>query len=178
MTYQQIFDKLTEMEQRLREQEQRIQEQEQRIQDQEDFEAVRQLMYKYVNCLAFLRFDEMVTYFADDCIMDVGLDDVPPLVGIEAIKERFINTISKGHTGEDGPVIEHPILTKEGDIIKGNMFLYVHMRYTRTGQAMFWLQNVYNNEYKKVNGEWKISKLSMVCRLGLPGNSEPPYLGC
>lgn len=156
---------------------QRLEELEKRVTDAEDLEEVRQLQYKFVNCVAFMNWDELLSYFADDATMDVGLDHVPPLVGIEAIRERFMNTISKGHTGEDGPYVVHPIVSKQGDIIKGNFMLYVQVRYVRTGQAMFWLQNIYNNEYKKVDGVWKISKLSLFGRLGIAG-IEPPFPGC
>lgn len=153
---------------------------EQQIADVNDLEAVRQLQYDYLNSLALTRWDRLLGCFAPDARMeltDAWHEDMICLNGLREIKERFVETISQAHHGTDAPYVVHPIVKKEGEIIKGNFMLYWLWSYQRTGQMLFWQQLIYDNDYVKVNGEWKIQVLRLFGRLGPPTGMEPPFLG-
>lgn len=152
----------------------------QKVQDFEDLEAVRQLQYRYLNHLALAQWDDLLACFASDAVMELSdafHDDKIVLKGMDEINERFVRLISKEHHGTDGPFVVHPIVRKEGDTIKANFMLYWLWTYQRTGQMLFWQQMIYNNDFKKENGEWKISVLRLFGRLGPPTGMEPPFPG-
>lgn len=159
---------------------QQVAELQQQVEEIRGLEEVRQLTYHYLNCLALTKWDELLECFAPDVRMelsDAWHEDKIVLNGLTEVKERFVNQISQGHHGTDAPYVVHPIVRKEGEIIKGNFMLYWMWSYQRTGQMLFWQQLIYDNDYAKVDGKWKISVLRLFGRLGPPTGMEPPFLG-
>lgn len=152
---------------------------EQQLTDVNDLEAVRQLTYRYVNSIALTQWDDLMSCFAPDARMELSdaFHDDKIILNSTEIKERFVNLISKEHHGTDAPYVVHPTVRKEGDVIKGNFMLYWLWSYQRTGQMLFWQQLIYDNDYIKVNGEWKIQVLRLFGRLGPPTGMEPPFPG-
>jgi hypothetical protein len=65
------------------------------------------------------------------------------------------------------------LISVEGDKAKGSWVLYIMYRYPRTGQAMFWIQSVFEPEYFKENGKWKFRAIRCYERLGIPGGGTP-----
>ena len=82
--------------------------------------------------------------------MDVYLHD--PVRGRENIRHWFKEELSLTHSGHEGDVCIHPIITVDGDTAKGNWLLYMMYFYKRTGQSMFWVQGYYDNDYVRENG--------------------------
>lgn len=153
---------------------------EKEAQETRDLEEVRQLMYHYLNCLALTKWDELLDCFTPDAKMilsDAWHEDQIVLDGIDEIRERFVALISKEHHGTDAPYVVHPIVKKEGDIIKTNFMLYWLWTYQRTGQMLFWQQLIYDNDFKKVDGKWKMYIMRLFGRLGPPTGMEPPFPG-
>jgi ketosteroid isomerase-like protein len=149
-----------------------------------DLEAIKQLQYRYINGLAFADWDAMLDCFADDAVFDVGLPDHPPYRGLDEIKRRFVDVISKGHHGTDGVFLVHPIITVCGDTAKGTWLLYWMVSYQATGQALFWMQSTYDMEYVRTDQGWRFSVLRFDNRLRppmgpgwVPIEGESPFPG-
>lgn len=143
-----------------------LEEMEKRLRVLEDIEQIKQLQYRYLNCIMFAEWDEIMDCFAEDCTM-IGLK------GKAAIAKNFKDFIALGHHGAEGDFEVHPIISVDGDKATGNWITYFMYFYPRTRQSLFWVQGAYEMEYVRENGEWKISNLDWIERIGLPGGGPP-----
>jgi ketosteroid isomerase-like protein len=142
------------------------------VQTLRDIEEIKQLQIQYVNCFTFAKWDEITDFFSEDAIFAVFVDRVP-LRGKAAIERSFKEEIAKSgkHEGKEANFLLHPIITVDGDKAKGNWLIYF---VTSPAQQQFAVvQGIYDAEYVRENGHWKISYLKWTPRLGL-GAITPP----
>ncbi|MBP1736286.1 MAG: hypothetical protein H6Q60_167 [Oscillospiraceae bacterium] len=165
---------LEALEKRLIESEKQINELSARLRNVEDIQSIHELQRRYINALVCTQWDTCADCFSEHGKVDVYLHD--PVVGRETIRGWFKNELSKTHAGKEGDILVHPEITLNGDTAHGKWLLYMNYMYPRTGQALFWVQGFYENEYIRENGEWKISLMSWTERLGLPGSGPPQGL--
>jgi len=151
----------------------RIEALEKRVQVAEDIEVIKQLQNRYVNHLSFseMGMNEIVDCFTDDAKIEVGPPVSPGKEGIAA----FFEMIKPGHSGKEGNFVVHPIIKVNGDTATGKWLIYMMYSYQPTGQMLFWMQGVYDMEYKRQNGEWKISSMKWTRRIG--PDATPPFPG-
>jgi hypothetical protein len=147
-----------------------------KIQNLEDVEAVKQLHIRYVNALTYANWEEVVDCFAQDAVSAVFMDR-EPIVGIDAIRDSFMNEIAKSdkHVGKEANLTLHPIITVDGDTAKGNWVIYFITQPDPDEKGLQLVQGIYDMEYKKENGEWKISYIKWTARfaLGMAGGLPP-----
>jgi ketosteroid isomerase-like protein len=149
-----------------------LEEMEKRLRVVEDIEQIRQLHYRYLNCVNFTKWDEIMDCFAKDCVVDFAAPG-HPIKGTAAIEKYFKGTVAKLHVGKEGDFVVHPLISVDGDKAKGNWVMYMMYFYPRTGQSLFWVQGIYDCEYIREDGQWKFSLLYWRERLGLPGGGAP-----
>jgi len=147
---------------------------EKRVQATEDIQQIHQLQRHYVNALINMEWDECADCFSENARVNVYLHE--PMQGREVIRQWFKEELSKTHHGKEGDVLVHPEITLEGDKAKGKWLIYLMYAYPRTGQALFWVQGFYQNEYVREKGQWKVSYMSWTERMGLPGGGPPTGL--
>jgi hypothetical protein len=140
----------------------------------EDLQKIHQLQRAYVNALICTEWDKCADCFAENGRVDVYLHD--PVQGRENIRKWFKEELSLTHAGREGDILVHPEITLLGDKAKGKWLLYMMYAYPRTGQALFWVQGFYENEYVREKGCWKISLMTWSERMGLPGGGPPSGL--
>jgi hypothetical protein len=159
----------------------RLEENEKKYQVIEDIEKIRQLHYRYLNSYTFGNRDETVACFSDNAIAQVGpsvVEGRPEARGKAEITKLY-KEILVGQNGKkpdsfyEGHVCVHPIITVEGDKAKADWVIYIMHSHPRFFTSLFWIQAVYDAEYIKENGQWKISYLKLTRRLGPPGG--PPW---
>ncbi len=145
-----------------------------------DIEAIKQLNIRYINAIALGVFDGITDLFSNDAILDLTKPNQPQetnpplfLRGKENLETFYAEGLSKGHTGQDGVFVVHPLITVSGTTATGSWMLYIMYRSPRTGQSMFWIQSVFEPEYVKEDGEWKFSAIHCAERLGIPGGGTP-----
>jgi hypothetical protein len=165
---------LEEMEKQLKEMQTGMAELRKRVTITEDIQAIHQLQRRYINALVCTEWDACADCFAENGRIDVYLHD--PVQGRETIRKWFKEELSITHAGKEGDVLVHPEITLDGDTAKGKWLLYMMYAYPRTGQALFWVQGFYENEYVREKGEWKISLMTWSERMGLPGGGPPTGL--
>jgi carotenoid cleavage dioxygenase len=144
-----------------------------RLQNLEDIEKIKQLQIRYVNGLMKCTWDEVVDMFTEDALVDLQAHG--PHKGRAEITELFHKKVGRGHIGQEGDFVVHPLIEVDGDKATGSWLLYLQMPYPRkrmSGQETDWSQGYYEMEYVKINGEWKISYLKWTERLSAP---RPPY---
>lgn len=147
---------------------------EKRVRITEDIQEIHQLQRHYVNSLICMEWDQCADCFAENARVEVYLHDL--VVGRENIRKWFKEDLSVTHHGKEGDVLVHPEITLNGDKAKGKWLLYMMYAYPRTGQALFWVQGYYQNEYVRENGKWKVSLMTWSERMGLPGSGPPTGL--
>lgn len=152
-----------------------LEEIEKRLQVLEDIEQIKQLQYRYLNCVMFATYDDIGDCFAENSTIDFGAPG-HPIKGKGAIEKFFKEMLAKIHVGKEGNFEVHPIISVDGDKATGNWVMYIMYFYPRTGQSLFWVQGIYDVEYVRENGQWKFSLLGWRERLGLPGGGPPTGL--
>ena len=128
---------------------------EKRIQALEDAEEIKKLHQHYMNLMDNLRYEEVLDLFTEDASVEVRNLGIKK--GRKELREIYIDVLAKKRGAErfDGHMAVQPDITVDGDTAKGTWLIY--MLFSKP--AIQWVQGKNECEYKKVNGEWKISKL-------------------
>jgi len=147
-----------------------IEELEKRLRIMEDIEEIKKLHLTYVNALITCDWDMVDECFAEHGAVDFKETGV--LRGKQAVSNDFRERISKSHIGKEGIFTVHPIISVEGDEAKGNWFFYsliYHPRefvdFPEPDRVPDWVQGIYDMEYIRERGKWKISLLKWRSRL-------------
>lgn len=165
---------LEELEKQLQATQTALAELQKRVTITEDIQQIHQLQRLYINALICTEWDACADCFAENGRIDVYLHD--PVQGREIIRKWFKEELAITHAGKEGDVLVHPEITLNGEYAHGKWLLYMMYAYPRTGQALFWVQGFYENDYVKEKGEWKISLMTWSERMGLPGSGPPTGL--
>jgi hypothetical protein len=107
--------------------------------------------------------DEVVDLFADDGTLEIGPSGV--YVGKDSIR-RYLSSLSDGMPAPiEGVLFDHfqlqPIITvaDDGRTANGRWRLFLMTGEAGSGSGGNWGEGVYENEYVKEDGVWKIRKL-------------------
>ena len=137
----------------------------------EDVEAIKQVQYAYAYYIDSKNLDGVMSLFADDVIAEYShLGKVEPL-DIEGLRSFLKGAIAGGWMAHQ---ILMPHIALEGNKAYGMFYLAFFggpTPDTPPGELR-WLQAWYNNEYEKVDGEWKIKhlRLTMGARGSIAGS--------
>src|ERR1700730_1588189 len=134
---------------------------EKRITVLEDIEAIKRLKARYCAiCDDDHNPDKIATVFAEDGIWEGG--DFGKAQGHQAIRklfEGFQRLISFSQHNLMNPIIE-----VDGDHAKGTWYLLGPFTFREKNDAR-WIACRYEDDYVKVNGEWKYKHLRAIIRL-------------
>jgi hypothetical protein len=128
-----------------------------------DVNEIQNLQRSYGYYADKMLWDEVVDLFADNGTLEIGPSGV--YVGKDSIR-RYLLSLSGGEQGPlEGVLNEHfqlqPIVTVAADGLtaKGRWRLFLMTGVAGSGSGGNWGEGVYENEYVKENGVWKISAL-------------------
>jgi len=128
-----------------------------------DVDAIQNLQGSYGYYTDKMLWDEVVDLFADDGTIEIGPSGV--YVGKDSIR-RYLLSLSGGQQGPlEGVLNDHfqlqPIVTvaDDGLTAKGRWRLFLMTGVSGAGSGGNWGEGVYENEYVKENGVWKIRSL-------------------
>ena len=126
----------------------------------EDLEAIRKLQWNYAYAFDYGELDEVLDYFLDDAIMEVGVRaglEKGPLggryEGKGAIKELFGSIIPEKDRFSAAHLTVNPVVTVDGDRAKGRFYCLL----PSGAERAMWGHGTYDMKYVKVGGDWKIS---------------------
>ncbi len=130
---------------------------ESRIRALEDVEAIKQLKASYcVHCDENFDADALTDLFVDDGIWEsAGLGR---LEGKEAIHKFFVSASESISFAVH--MVTNPIIKVDGDKATGIWYLLQPNTQSEDNRA-FWGSARYDEEYVRVNGEWKIKHLKI-----------------
>ena len=128
---------------------------EKRIQSLEDAEKIKKLHQKYINLMDNLKYEEVLDLFTEDASIEVRNLGIKK--GRNELREIYIEVLAKNRGSErfDGHMAVQPDINVSGDTAKGTWLIY--MLFSKP--EIQWVQGRNDCEYKKINSEWKISKL-------------------
>jgi hypothetical protein len=143
----------------------RVLELESKVRELYDREAVRDLRYRYHEYVNEARFKEIPDLFTNDGVLDFA--HLGHATGREQIL-RFFGALVQPPAGapDDAPritwvkqFIHNHTIHLSGD--RGHGFSYLEAKPIYNGEA-FLVAARYDDEYLRVNGEWKFSKMTLV----------------
>ena len=128
---------------------------EKRVKAIEDMEEVKKLHQKYISLMDNLQYEQVLDLFTEDATSEVRRSGVKR--GRKEMEQIYLGTLAKnrGATRYDGHLAIQPEITVDGDTAKGTWLIY--MLFSRP--TVHWVQGKNECEYRKENGQWKISKL-------------------
>jgi len=137
---------------------------EKRITRIEDIEAIKRLKARYCAiCDDKHNPDLITTLFAKDGIWEgADLGSHQGHAAIRALFQSFQERISFSQHNVMNPIIE-----VAGDRAKGSWYLLGPFTF-RKGNRALWLAARYDDDYVKVNGEWKFQHLRAIGRMAAP----------
>jgi hypothetical protein len=128
-----------------------------------DVDAIQNLQGSYGYYTDKMLWDEVVDLFAADGTLEIGPSGV--YVGKDSIR-RYLMSLSGGRQGPlEGVLNDHfqlqPIVTvaDDGLTARGRWRLFLMTGVSGAGSGGNWGEGVYENEYVREDGVWKISKL-------------------
>jgi len=129
-----------------------LEELEKRIKTIEDTEEVKKLHIRYIYCLNFAKWDEIVECFAENSTLDLGegSEEEGRVIKGKAEIAKAFDHMAAYHLGKEGYAIVHP-----------DIWMSYFMDVLSQGKEprLHWMQGVYDCKYVKENGEWKFSLL-------------------
>ncbi|MGB1885285.1 MAG: nuclear transport factor 2 family protein [Gammaproteobacteria bacterium] len=132
-----------------------------RITRLEDIEAIKQLKARYCEiCDDMHNPDRIGALFAEDGIWES--DDFGKATGPAEIKALFQNFKEMFNFSQHN--IMNPIIEVNGERATGMWYIMGPWTYTETGEKK-WFTLRYDDDYVKVDGEWKYQHLRVVLRM-------------
>ena len=128
---------------------------EQRLTRMEDIEAIKQLKAEYCDiCDDDHNPDRITTIFAQDGIWEgAGFGKAQGHAAIRELFKKFQTLISFSQHQ-----VLNPVIKIDGDRATGIWYFFGPFTFYKNNQAK-WLAARYQDDYVKVNGEWKIQHL-------------------
>jgi len=137
---------------------------EKRITRIEDIEAIKELKARYCDiCDDDHNPSRITTIFVEDGIWEGG--DFGKAQGHEAIRKLF-QTFQQ-HISFSQHMVLNPIIEIEGNRAKGVWYFFGPFTFRKNNEAK-WVAARYEDDYVKVNGEWKYQHLRAYLRMSAP----------
>ncbi len=134
---------------------------ERRITRLEDIEAIKQLKIRYSHiCDDMHNPDRIASVFVEDGIWESP--DFGIAVGHAEIRELFRKFQRMFDFSQHN--MTNPLITVDGDRATGVWYIMGPWNFTDTGNKQ-WFALRYDDEYVKVDGEWKYKHLKVVMRM-------------
>ena len=136
----------------------------QRITVLEDIEAIKKLKARYCAvCDNDHNPDEIVTLFADDGIWEGA--DIGAHKGHAAIRKLFEGFRERISFSQHNVI--NPIIEVKGERAAGQWYVLGPFTFRKRNNAV-WLAARYEEDYVKINGQWKFQHLRAIGRMAAP----------
>lgn len=127
-----------------------------RLQALEDVEAIKQLKNRYCRfCDAGYDPDGIASCFVQDAVWEAG--SFGTYNGREAIRD-FVAKAAPAALSFAMHLVISPVIEVMGDKAKGQWYVFEPVTFAE-GQKAGWLAGTYENDFVRVDGEWKFQRL-------------------
>ena len=123
----------------------------------EDIEAIKELKSIYCYLLDAgvagdsTKMDELVELFTDDCLVDFS--ELGVHQGRKAVAD-FYKDLVPSTLSYSAHMVSNPMIEVDGKTATGKWYFIVPCTFRQTAQAS-WVQGRYDEEYVKMEGQWK-----------------------
>lgn len=123
----------------------------------EDIESIKKLKYLYCYLVDAgiagdeSKMDELITHFTDDAWIDFSEFGIHR--GKDAVAKFYKEAVAQD-LSYSAHMVSNPIIEVDGDKAEGKWYVFVPCTFRATDTPV-WLQGKYEEEYVKVEGEWK-----------------------
>lgn len=118
-----------------------------------DYLELVQLKNEYCYRIDERDYDAWVELFTDDGVF--GIKGVETFEGREEVR-RFATEVFDEEYAYTAHVVANPVLSVNGDEASGKWYLF--LPFTGGDGSVGWMQSRYDDAYRRVDGEWKVSK--------------------
>jgi len=125
------------------------------VQELRDIEAIKQLKARYCYLVDERRWEELAQLWTEDAVGDYDFGLV--FHGRDAVMEGFFHGPTVTAASFFVHMVHNPIVNVAGDSATGQWYLTAQSA-SQAGQAM-WVMGRYQDEFRRVGGEWKIKSL-------------------
>lgn len=137
---------------------------EKRITILEDIEAIKKLKARYCEiCDDDHNQDRIVQIFAEDGIWESK--DLGRAQGHAELRKLFKSFAERISFSQHN--VMNPIIEVSGNTAKGSWYFFGPFTF-RKGNRQMWLAARYEDDYVKINGEWKFQHLRAIGRMAAP----------
>lgn len=137
---------------------------EKRLKVLEDIEEIKRLKARYcAYCDDNYNADGIASLFTEDAVWDGGMRGKAE--GREGIRSFFIRAPQRLSFAVH--MVLNPIIEVDGDMAKGTWYLFQPCTYAEGDQAV-WGSARYDEEYIRINGEWKFKSLKLTSYFWTP----------
>jgi ketosteroid isomerase-like protein len=140
-----------------------------RVQAIEDLEDIKRLHQRYINLMDNLQYKEVLDLFTEDATAEVRNSGVKR--GKKEMEDIYLKMLAgkRGSVRYEGHLAIQPDITVDGDTARGTWLIY--MLFSKP--TVQWVQGKNECEYRKENGQWKISKLKFTRTLASDPSQYP-----
>ncbi len=122
----------------------------------EDIEAIKKLKYRYAQFVDTGNWLDFAKLAIEDAVWDFG--DLGCFVGTDEII-RCTRDIFMATFKFEAHMFHNPIIEVKGNTATGQWYFEVPATHKAKNRAV-WLTGRYDEEYVKINGEWKFKKVA------------------
>ncbi|WP_332897976.1 nuclear transport factor 2 family protein [Haladaptatus sp. CMSO5] len=123
----------------------------------EDYLEISQLKHEYCYLIDDHEYDAWVSLYTEDGSFGRAGDDRAE--GVEGL-QYFANQIFDEMYEQTAHLLMNPVINVAGDEATGRW--YVLLMYTDSEGEQRWMQGRYEDEFERVDGEWKLSAATVV----------------
>jgi len=121
-----------------------------------DLEEIKQLRYGFSWCLETSAPDELADLFTADGVVDVGRWG--RMVGQDAIRRGYRRAYQDAEPWTSMHFVTNPRIAIEADTARGSWYL---LNAVAGSEQPVRLVGVYEDEYRRVDGSWRIASLTL-----------------
>ncbi|MFC6731632.1 MULTISPECIES: nuclear transport factor 2 family protein [unclassified Haladaptatus] len=123
----------------------------------EEFLEISQLKHEYCYRIDDGDYDEWVSLFTEDGTFGRAGQD--PAEGAEGL-QYFATEIFDNMYQQTAHLLSNPVIDVDGDEATGQWYLL--LQFTDDEGEQQWMQGRYEDEFERVDGEWKLSSVTVV----------------
>jgi ketosteroid isomerase-like protein len=128
------------------------------LQELLDRESIKQLRYSFAWFLETSRPDDLADLFTEDGVVEVG--PWGRMDGQDAIRRGYGRAYRHGEQFAAVHAVTNPRIFIDGDTATGTWYL-LDCTLNEANVAPLQIVGLYDEDYRKVNGEWRIARLTL-----------------
>ncbi|WP_435361838.1 nuclear transport factor 2 family protein [Haloarchaeobius sp. DFWS5] len=118
--------------------------------------ALKELKAAYCYSIDARDWDRLRSLFTSDAVLDFG--GLGTYEGDDGL-DRFVREFVEANLDGSAHMVHNPVLDVDGDTATGRW--YVESPVTYADGSGGWRQGVYDDEYRRVDGEWRFASVQM-----------------